>query len=75
MKLTGEVLMPKTASSARFRPASTVSDRLAIWNRRLLIAAATFILWSATALALQAAGAFQSAMLVGEGMSIVAPDE
>ena len=68
--------MQKIAPIARSAPASTTaSGRLAVWNQRLLIAAAAFILWAATILALQAAGAVQSAMLAGEGMSIVSPGD
>jgi len=44
--------------------------RVAIWNRRLLIAAAVLILWAATMLALQAADPHTRAMIAGEGMVI-----
>ncbi len=68
--------MRRIAASARStRSARAAPARLAAWNRRLQIAAAVFILWAATVLALHNAGAFQSALLVGEGMQVVAPDQ
>jgi len=52
----------------------TVSARLAIWNRRLLITAAVLILWGASILALHTVGPHTSAMVAGEGTSIAIPD-
>jgi|HubBroStandDraft_1064217.scaffolds.fasta_scaffold88921_3 hypothetical protein len=52
------------------RALATVSIRVATWNRRLLIAAAVFVLWGACVLALQAAGPHAQAMIAGEGMLI-----
>ena len=52
-------------------PASEpIRQRLAVWNRALLIGATVFILWAASVLALQAAGPNARAMLAGEGMLI-----
>ena len=47
-----------------------VPGRLAIWNRRFLVAASVLILWCASVLALQAAGPNARAMIAGEGMLI-----
>jgi hypothetical protein len=52
------------------RALATAPSRVAVWNRRLLIAAAVLILWAATMLALQAAGPEVRAMMAGEGMLI-----
>jgi hypothetical protein len=64
-------MMQKTATIASTAPApAAVPGRLAIWNRRLLVAAAVLILWGASVLALQSAGPHARAMLAGEGMLI-----
>jgi len=48
----------------------TVPGRLAVFNRRLLIAATVLILWGASVVALYAAGPHAQAMLAGEGMLV-----
>jgi hypothetical protein len=45
----------------------TVSRHISVWNRRLLIAAITMILWGASMLALQAMGPDARALMAGEG--------
>jgi len=67
--------MRNIARDATGVPASpSTTGRLAVWNQRLLIGAAVFILWAASILALQAAGPNARAMLAGEGMLIVPTD-
>ena len=68
--------MRKIAGVARSASASSAAPgRLAIWNRRLLIGAAVFILWAASVLMLQAAGPHARDMLAGEGMLINPSDQ
>jgi hypothetical protein len=63
--------MRDIAHDEPFIPASVpLPRRLAVWNMRLLIAATVFILWSASVLALHAAGPKAQALLAGEGMLI-----
>ena len=62
--------MRNIAHRAPFAAAMTMPQRLAVWNQRLLILAAVSILWSASVLALQAAGPKAQAVLAGEGMLV-----
>lgn len=48
-----------------------VSRQVAVWNRRLMIGAVTFILWAASMLALQAMGPDGRALMAGEGTLLI----
>ena len=70
------MIVPKTAGiSTPVMSSRIVSDRLAFWNRRLLVAASVLVLWGATVLALQAAGPNARAMIAGEGMLITGAEQ
>jgi hypothetical protein len=60
--LTSTAKHPATSASA--------SRHNAAWNRRLLIAAVTLILWAASMLALQAMSPNARALMAGEGLLI-----
>jgi hypothetical protein len=65
--------MRDLTEAARYSATSTSASRhIAVWNRRLLIAAAALILWAASMLALQAMGPDARALMAGEGLLIQA---
>jgi hypothetical protein len=69
-QMEGPVMRDLT-QTARYRATSTTAPRqLAVWNRRLLIAAAALILWAASMLALYAMGPDARALMAGEGLLI-----
>ena len=61
------------ATRAVWQPSPTAEDmaRLLVWNRRLMIAMMTCVLFGASMMALAAAGPQARAMAAGEGMLIV----
>ena len=63
--------MRNLTQTTRYPAGSAAAARhIAVWNRRLLIAAATLILWAASMLALQAMGPDGRALMAGEGLLI-----
>ena len=63
--------MRDLTQTARYSATSTsASGHIGVWNRRLLIATATLILWAASMLALQAMGPDARALMAGEGLLI-----
>jgi hypothetical protein len=67
--------MRNLTQTARYSATPTATSRhFAVWNRRLLIAAAAVILWAASMLALQAMGPEGRALMAGEGLLIQTGD-
>ena len=63
--------MRDLTQTARYPATSTSTSRhIAIWNHRLLIAAAALIMCAASMLALQAMGPDARALMAGEGLLI-----
>ena len=64
-----------TRGASTFSTNRPIPGRLAVWNRRFLIAAAVLILWAASFVALDKAGPEARALLAGEGMLINPVDQ
>jgi len=63
--------MGDLTQTTRYAATSTnISRHIAVWNRRLLIAAAAPILLAASMLALQAMGPDARALMAGEGLLV-----
>ena len=61
--------MRDVIQTSRYSATATSAVRhISVWNRRLLIAAITLILWAASMLALQAMGPDARALMAGEGL-------